>query len=87
MEGILFIFGKWRETFSNNNKFYSDDICVAKITFILTSTPIVVNNDTTCRHKYIYQNIMEGKIFTPKKWQELMEGSRLYISNELGRYY
>ena len=87
MEGILFTFGKWRETFSDNNKFYSDDICVAKITFILTTTPIIVNNDTTCHHKYIYQNIMEGKIFTLKKWRELMEGSRLYISDELGCRY
>ena len=30
---------------------------------------------------------MEGKIFTLKKWWELLEGSRLYISNELGRSY
>ena len=30
MEGILFTFGKWRENFSNNNKFWSDDIYVAK---------------------------------------------------------
>ena len=30
---------------------------------------------------------MEGKIFTLKKWWELMEGSRLYISNESGRRY
>ena len=27
---------------------------------------------------------MEGKIFTLKKWWELIEGSRLYISDELG---
>ena len=30
---------------------------------------------------------MEGKIFTPKKWWDLLEGSRFYISNELGRRY
>ena len=30
---------------------------------------------------------MEGKFFTLKKWQELMEGSTLYISDELGRHY
>ena len=30
---------------------------------------------------------MEGKIFTLKKWWELLEGSKLYISNELGRRY
>ena len=30
---------------------------------------------------------MEGKIFTLKKWWELIEGSRLYISDELGRHY
>ena len=30
---------------------------------------------------------MEGKFFTKKKWLELMEGSRLYISDELGRHY
>ena len=79
MEGILFTFGKWREPFSNKNKFYSDGIRVAKITFILTSTPIVVNNDTTCRHKYIYLNIMEGTIFTLKKWWELLEGGKQII--------
>ena len=26
MEGILFTFGKWRETFSNDNKFCCDDM-------------------------------------------------------------
>ena len=30
---------------------------------------------------------MEGKIFTLKKWWGLLEGGRLYISNELGRRY
>ena len=30
---------------------------------------------------------MEGKIFTLKKWWELLEGIRLYISNEIGRRY
>ena len=44
MEGILFIFGKWRETFSDDNKFYSDDIPVAKIRFILMTTSIVAIN-------------------------------------------
>ena len=44
MQGILFTFGKWRETFSNDNKFCSDDIYVTKIRFILTTTSIVANN-------------------------------------------
>ena len=30
---------------------------------------------------------MEGKIFTLKKWWELLEGSKLYIINKLGRHY
>ena len=30
---------------------------------------------------------MEGKNFTLKKQWELLEGSNLYISNELGRRY
>ena len=30
---------------------------------------------------------MEGKIFTLKKWWELLEGSKLYINKELGRRY
>ena len=30
---------------------------------------------------------MEDKIFTSKKWWELLEGIRFYISNELGHRY
>ena len=44
MEGILFIFGKWWETFSDDNKFYSDNSCVTKRRFILMMTSIVANN-------------------------------------------
>ena len=44
MEGILFTFGKWRETFSDDNKFYSDDIYITKIRFIFMTTSIVANN-------------------------------------------
>ena len=28
-----------------------------------------------------------GKNFHSQKWWELLEGSKLYISNELGRHY
>ena len=30
---------------------------------------------------------MEDKIFTSKKWWELLEGIRFYISNKLGHHY